>query len=127
MRFQMTIGTKLLSGVAVIVALAAIMGYTGLSSISTFKEQFDTAANSTMRKIVLADEIVAANSEMISAQRGIILATFGKDPAEAESYNQTFRQNTQTIEKALGEMRPLLTTEESRTLTTGIAALLSEW
>ncbi|MGA2433823.1 MAG: methyl-accepting chemotaxis protein [Bryobacteraceae bacterium] len=127
MRSKVTIGTKLMSGVAIIVALAVILGYAGLSSLGAFKEQFDTVADRTARKIVLAGEIAAAASEMVSAQRGIILATFSKDPADVETYNQAFRQNGETIRKALEEMRPLLVTEEGRALTAEIDARLSEW
>jgi hypothetical protein len=72
--------------------LAALLGYVGLSSIGTFKDLFDNTVEKTVRKLALADAIVAANSEMISARRGFVLAVFDKDRAAGESYQAAFQQ-----------------------------------
>jgi hypothetical protein len=39
--------------------LAALLGYVGLSSIGTFKDLFDNTVEKTVRKLALADAIVA--------------------------------------------------------------------
>ena len=79
MRQKLTIGTKLLGGTAVLFALAAVLGYSGLSTANKFKDEFDETVDGSVHKVVLADRIGLANSELISAQRGIILAGFAKD------------------------------------------------
>jgi methyl-accepting chemotaxis protein len=127
MRSSVAIGTKLICGVAIIIVLAVIIGGAGLSSIGALKKGFDTAVDGSMRKIALADEMVADSGEMVSAQRGIILATLGKDTAEGATYNQTFRQNSEALQRALNEMAPLIMTEEGKTLIAELAAGVSEW
>jgi CHASE3 domain sensor protein len=122
-----TIGTKLRSAVCVMVGLAMVVGWAGLSSVNTFRAQFDRAVNVTTRNVVLADAVVEANSEMISAQRGIVLAAFAKDAAENATYSQTFRNNLAAIRKALDEINSTTTEAQNRALIADIAGLLSDW
>ena len=85
MKLKSTIETKLMGGTVALFALAAVLGYNGLSTDNKFKDEFDNAVGSTVQKVLLADKIGIANSEMISTQRGIILAAFAKDNAELEN------------------------------------------
>ncbi len=71
---RMTIGTKLMASAGVMLALTLLLSYSGLSTLNTFKKQFDEAVGSSLRKIQLANAMVIGNSEMISEQRGEILA-----------------------------------------------------
>jgi methyl-accepting chemotaxis protein len=127
MRQKLTIGTKLMGGTAVLFALTAVLGYSGFRTANKFKDEFDETVDGSVHKVVLADRIGLANSELISAQRGIILAGFAKDKAEIEKYRQTFQQQGEIIRKALDEARLLLKKEEAKTLTADIAASLSQW
>jgi methyl-accepting chemotaxis protein/methyl-accepting chemotaxis protein-1 (serine sensor receptor) len=127
MRRRFTIGTKLLGGTAALFALAAILGYSELRTAGKFKDEFDKTVESTVQDVVLADRIGKAESDMVSAQRGIILAAFAKDGAELEKGRQTFQQQSEIVRKALDEMRPLLVREDAKALTADIAAEISEW
>jgi methyl-accepting chemotaxis protein/methyl-accepting chemotaxis protein-1 (serine sensor receptor) len=127
MRLKTTIETKLMGGTIALFALAGVLGYSGLSTAGKFKDEFDNAVAPAVQKLVLADKIGIANSEMISAQRGIILAAFGKDRAEIEKYAQTFQQQGVVIQRAIDEARPLLIKEEGKTLVADISTYLSEW
>ena len=124
---NLTIGKKLMAGTGTLFVLAAMLGYSGLSSLGDFKKQFDRASDESVRKVVLADTIVTANSEMISAQRGIILAAFGKNAAELETYKKTFEENAQLIGQSLREIQPLLRKEEGKALVAHLTTLLAEW
>jgi len=126
-RSGLTLGTKLMACAAAMLALTMLVSYSGLSSISTFKQQFDKAADKTVRKIQLADAIVAANSEMVSAQRGVILAAFSKDQAELNKYRQAFNEDVQNLRSSLAEMNPLLVRPESKSLAADIADRVTEW
>ncbi len=127
MNIKWTMQTKLVTCVAVMFALAAILGYSGLSTATTFKGAFDHTADSTVRKVVLADEIANADSDMVSAQRGLILGAFAKDTAESEKNQEVFKSKAASIEKDLDEIRPLLTKEEGKTAVSDIAADLTQW
>ena len=127
MRPKLTIGKKLFGGTAALFALAVILGYSGLSTANRLKNEFDNTVDRTVRNVVLAGKIGIANSEMISAQSGVILAAFSKDKAEIEKYRQIFQQQHEIVQKSLDELRPLIVNEEAKALATDVAALLAEW
>ena len=122
-----TIGTKLMAASAAMFALTALLGYTGLNSLSTFNAGFDTVADKTTRKIELATAMDDAQSEMMSAQNGIVLGAFAKDPAEISTNEQSFRKYAERIRKITEELSPMLITAESKGLTKDAEARLGEW
>ncbi len=122
-----TIGTKLMAASAAMFALTALLGYTGLNSLSTFNARFDTVADKTTRKIELATAMDDAQSEMMSAQNGIVLGAFAKDPAEISTNEQSFRKYAERIRKITEELSPMLITAESKGLTKDAEARLGEW
>ncbi len=127
MKSNVTIGTKLMTGTAAMFTLAAVAGISGLMSQRAFKKQADVLSGATIRKVLLANTIAMANSEMISTQRGIILASFAKDESELASYQEAFKQNFDLMQKSVAEIRPLIVREESKELTADIASKLSDW
>jgi methyl-accepting chemotaxis protein len=127
MKSNLTIGAKLTAGTAALFLLALTLGISGLVSLNSFKKHIDTTSNATMRKVVLADAVVAANSEMISAQRGIVLAAFSKNTAELDTYKQNFAQNSALIHSSLEEIHRLVKKAEGKRLAAEITAKFSEW
>ena len=124
---NLTLGKKLIVCSAAILAIAILLSYSGITTIGTFKQEYDTAVDKTIRKIELADAIVTASTEMVSAQRGVILAGFAKDAAESERYLEEFKRNSQIIQSSLTEVRPLLVTDQARVLVADIAQRVSDW
>jgi methyl-accepting chemotaxis protein len=127
MKLKSTMETKLMGGTIALIALAAVLGYSGLSSAGKFKDEFAKVAGPTVTKVVLADKIGSARTEMVSAQRGIVLSALTKDGAELEQNQQKFKQHLESIQQALDQIRPLLHKEEAKTLVADIAASVSEW
>jgi methyl-accepting chemotaxis protein len=123
----MTIGKKLMTAVGAMLASAATLGYVGLNSISTFKDLVDNDVEKTVRKISLADAVVAASAQMLSAQRAVLLATVDKDPADGAAQEAAFQQAAASIRASLAEIQPLLTKEESRKLVADILSSVSQW
>ncbi|HTR37925.1 MAG TPA: methyl-accepting chemotaxis protein [Bryobacteraceae bacterium] len=124
---KMPIGTKLMGSAAVMLALTLLVSYTGLSTLSTFKQKFDKAVESSVRKIQLAGTLVAADSEMISDQRGEILAAFAKDAADLDKSENAYKQNADAMRSSLAEMRPMIVNPEAKALTEDLEQKLSEW
>ncbi len=127
MRKEIPIGKKLMAGAAVMFALTVTLAYFGLSSMANFKAQFDEAVDHTVRKSTLANRIVAANGDMIAAQRGVILATYSKDSADLAKQKDAFQQASDKVRAAIEEMRKLHISEEGKQLTAEIAAQETEW
>lgn len=116
-----------MTGIAVLCALIASMGFLELRTLGDAQEQFDYAVDNNIRKIQLADTIASAQREMVGAQRGILLGSLLKDPAEGGSHNDTFVKDTAAIQDALTAMRPLVLTADGNALVAGIADKLAEW
>ena len=112
----MTFGKKLTLSFAAMGALLLTLSWAALSSLGTMKERFDEAAGKTTRKIVLADAVNTAESDMLAWQRAIVLYTYAKDPATVETAKQRFRDSVAAVGKAIEDMRPLMATEEGRRL-----------
>jgi len=127
MQRKATIGTKLMGSAAALFILAAVLGFFGFYTAGKFKDEFENAMGQTVRQAALADEIGLASDQMVSAQRGIVLDSYGKDNASLDGDMRAFEQHRETLRKALDEMRPLLVKEEAKALVADIAASLLQW
>src|SRR6476620_6861771 len=90
MRTQLTIGTKVMASVVTLLVLALVIGSAGLIIIGKFQLKFDDAMNRTVRKVVLADTINTAASDMVSAQRLVIIGAALKNN-EIDAGSRAFR------------------------------------
>jgi methyl-accepting chemotaxis protein len=123
----MTIGKKLMTAMGALLASAVALGYIGLNSIGTFRELFDNTVQKTVRKISLADAVLTANAEMLSAQRGVLLVAFAKDTSQGNKYRTAFESNAGAVRDALVAIQPLLITDDARALVAEITSLEAEW
>ncbi len=124
---HLTVGNKLTAGIGSMLVLIAGTGYFGLRAIDESAAQFTLAVDTNLRKVQLASEIIEARSELVSAQRGIVLSTITKVPVDVETYKNDFTHSSTSIQNALHEMRPLLINEEDRALAASIGDTLAEW
>ncbi|MGA2147691.1 MAG: methyl-accepting chemotaxis protein [Bryobacteraceae bacterium] len=127
MRSTLTLRTKLMTGAVSMFALMSLLGYFGLSMIGAFKRQFDTAVEREGRKTDLVHTILLSQTEMVSAAKGVILAAYAKDAAEAENDKQKFSEQAQAIRSAIDDLRPMIEREDSGAAIADIAAGLSAW
>jgi methyl-accepting chemotaxis protein len=123
----MTIGKKLMIAMGAMLASAGSLSYVGLSSISAFQDLLDKDVQIATRKIHLADAVVASASQMLSAQRGALLAVVEKDQAETTAQEASFQKADSSVRTLLGEMQTLVTKEESRRLVAEILSSLADW
>ena len=123
----MTIGRKLVLCFAGLIVLMAALSVTSLTTIGAIKDGFDTAVEKTARKIIIADGIRTAASDMLAWQRGILVYTYEKDVASVERARQQFRVNAEIVSKSLEEIRPLLVDDEGRRLTDEIKSGHTAW
>lgn len=82
MRSKLTMETRLIACVASLTVLTVFLCFAGLSAVGAFRDLFDTAVDVAVHKSALAEAILAGSEELISAQRGLILATLAKDAGE---------------------------------------------
>lgn len=110
MASKMTIGKKLFGSFGAAVALTLIVGGTSLWLISNLGASLKKTVNATARKQLLAADIDMAESDMLAAERGILLRAMTKEPALVAQYNQDYQNSVSEMKSDLDEMRPLIET-----------------
>ena len=123
----MTIGKKLTWSFGAMALITLILGVASLSSVGSLKQSFDTTANKSVRKVELSDTIARSASDMLAAQRGLVMFTFGKDPARRDQAGALFESAATKWANSLSEMRPLLTSDRSRQLANQLEGELGSW
>jgi methyl-accepting chemotaxis protein/methyl-accepting chemotaxis protein-1 (serine sensor receptor) len=124
---QMTIGKKLTLSCAAMLAVTLALGVFSLNAIGKLSDRLDTAVNKTTKKIMLIDAVVGARSDMLAAQRGIVMFTFGKSPVGIEKAKRLFESAAQRWADSVSELKPLLVTDEGRQATNQLEASLVAW
>jgi len=123
---QMTIGKKFTVSFVAMALVTLILGITSRSSIGKMSGSLDQT-DQTARKVLLSSTISNARSDMLAAQRGVMLYTFGKSPAGVERAKRLFTSAAQTWSDSITELRPLLQIEESKQLLNQLEAGLASW
>src|ERR1035438_8799183 len=123
----MTIGKKLTLSCAAMLALTLALAIFSLNAIGKLSDSLDTAVKKTTKKVMLIDAVAGARSDMLAAQRGIVMFTFGKSPVGIEKSKRLFESAAQRWSQSLSELKPLLVTDEARQLTNQLEASLTAW
>src|SRR5262249_20840445 len=75
----------------------------------------------------LASRLSAALSEMSAAQRGVVLSSFGKNPAGVAAAAKAFEENGSKFQRALAEARPLATAPREREAVSEMERRMAQW
>jgi methyl-accepting chemotaxis protein/methyl-accepting chemotaxis protein-1 (serine sensor receptor) len=127
MMSKFTIEQRLMAGIAAVFALMGAMGFLQVRSARSAEEQFNNIADKHVRKIQLTNAILTGQAQLVAAQRGVVLAGLSRDSAEADTDKGTFERNLDAIENSLAVLRPLLVTDEGRSLVSDIGDKIKEW
>jgi methyl-accepting chemotaxis protein len=112
----MSLGRKLLSGFAAMLALVLLTSVGSLLVTRNLNEDLKRAANITARKQYLAGEVSVATSEMASCEWGTVLSDMLSDKTHAEEYRERFRTSAAGLQKALNELNQLAEGRASRSM-----------
>ena len=116
MASKMTIGKKLLGSFGGSLLLTLLVGGTAIWLVNGLSASLNKLANVTARKQFLAAEIDANKSDMLAAERGILLGTLTREAALVAQYNQDFQSASSSMKANLSALNPLLETEDGRRL-----------
>ena len=120
MASQMTIGKKLFGSFGACLALTLVVGGTAIWLISSLGASLNKTANLTARKLLLSSEIDTNESDILSAERGILLRTLTKEPALVARYNEDFQGAASSMKTNLDALEPLIETESGRRICSAI-------
>jgi len=95
---------KLMAYLGAILLMTAMLGAVSYYVLSHVNKTFETAVNSTARKLWLAGDINMSAGDMLAAQRGTLLFT---DDAEIKSNAQLFDTRSAQVDRDAAELRSL--------------------
>src|SRR5690242_18912132 len=102
----MTVGKKLFLSFSALFSLLLVVSFFSLYSLSAMRERLETAVTKTTRRIILANDIDTAESNMLAWQRALAIYTMVKKPAEVERSRQKFTDALAGANKAVEQFRP---------------------
>ena len=95
---------KLMAYLGAILLMTAMLGAVSYYVLSHVNKTFETAVNSTARKLWLAGDINMSAGDMLAAQRGTLLFT---DDAEIKSNAELFDTRSAQVDRDAAELRSL--------------------
>lgn len=124
---QLTVGKKLVLCFGAALAVILALGLSSLRSIGRIDDMQSVMAGRQTAKLKLAGVVAAGVERMRSAQRGLVLASYAKNPGRAEEAKSEFRAAQSAMERVFGELRPRLQTAEERQLVDSLQARSTAW
>lgn len=122
-----TIGKKLFAGYLALFGVSLVLGIASLLAISSISGMLENAINSTTKKLVYAADISEAGSDMLAAQRGVLLYKALDNPAAYEQSRRLGETALQRWRSGIDGMRPLLVTAEGKRLTNVLEQEMTGW
>ena len=114
MKSQMTIGRKLLLSCGAMVAVALVLGLTSLRSISSLNSALATATHETASTLEHASELNILASDMLAAQRGMIVYAFAKSTAGVQDARRLLEQSADRWDRVVADLKPVVRSEEGK-------------
>src|SRR5579864_6512012 len=114
---QMTIGKKLMTGVASLLVCLIGLSYFSVSAVDGLRNDLDEMANKTARKVDIAGTINATTAGLRAEARALVLAAALKNTGDLETARANFGKKAGLIEEKIKEIRPMLVTERGKRAT----------
>ena len=124
---RMTIGRRLVTGVAALLVCLLGLGYFSLSAVSGLHNDLEEIANKTAHKIYLTGAINELTTAMRSEARATVLAAVLKRQGDLDAARKNSSQDAALLELKLKELRPLLDTERGKKMADEMETGLSVW
>lgn len=126
-RESLTFGAKINGTFTALAAVLALTVWFGFHTMDTLQALLENATGKTTRKLELAGMLATAGANMAAGQRGAVLYSYAKEANEATAARTLFRESSTAFRKALGEITPLLVTEEGKQLASNMEAGMALW
>lgn len=110
----MTIGKKLLLSFGAVLVLTLVVSGTAIWGISTLGTSMDNVVNVAGQKRYLVSRIDVNISDLVAAERGIMLRMYTKEPSLIAQYNRDFHTTLDQWKQNLDQVAPLMRTAEEQ-------------
>jgi methyl-accepting chemotaxis protein len=127
MQMKMNFRSWLFVYVGSLGVLSVLLGFAGLAAISSLSARFSSTLDRNVQREILAQLLLRDASKMVSSQSDLVLAAYAKDAMQLDASKEDFRRSAESFQKSVERLRPLISTEEGRSLISEIAVGASEW
>src|ERR1700761_8651173 len=101
----MTIGQKLMGGSFTMLALTLVLSVVSLRTTESLGNELSTTAAKTARHLELASGAALDSSNMLSAERGLLLRLALGDQPTATVLHQEFLSHARSVDKNVAEVQ----------------------
>lgn len=123
----MTIGKKLMGGSISMLALTLVLSVASLQTTESLGNELSTTAAKTARHLELASAAALDASNMLSAERGLLLRLALGDQSAASSLHNEFESRAHSVDKNVSEVQQANGSDEVRSSTTQMQESLRAW
>jgi methyl-accepting chemotaxis protein len=123
---KLTVGQKLTTGFAAMMLVVLALAFSSLYSTGSVASEL-AASTGTPVKLFLAGSMKAAANNLRSNQRGAIMYSLENDKEHAEATREDYLKNQQEMAAMIAGVKPLLTTEKSKTLIKNLESYVGEY
>jgi len=113
---NLTIGTKIISSFALILAFVAALSITTILGFRSLEQTVQQLVDVSARKVALVGEIKATGETMLANQRGMILYQVSGNAEKRDALKNAFLSSSEDLRQACDRLNPLLVTTEGRQL-----------
>jgi methyl-accepting chemotaxis protein len=122
-----TLGAKLGVSTGILVLVTICLAVVGFHSLGSADDILHRTVEVSARKVKLAGEMNTAESNMAVGQRGIVLFTYGKNPAAFTASETIFQESSARFQRSIAEIRPLLSSDRGKELVVQIESRMAQW
>jgi methyl-accepting chemotaxis protein/methyl-accepting chemotaxis protein-1 (serine sensor receptor) len=112
----MKVSTKLYASVGALLAIGILVAGLGMWYLRTLNGELDVALNKTAVRIDKVDSMSARVWQMVASMRGVFTFASAGDAERTDKSLKEYQVAEKRLKELIGELRPLLVTEEGRKL-----------
>lgn len=124
---KMSLGTKIYVSQGVTGGLLLLLGVSVMFSLNSIEGRLNRIVKADAQKLELSANIAGAVTDGENAQRGVLLGALTGNDAELRSSTTNLKKAADSLQRALRDMEPLLSTDEARRMFSAMKLSSDEW
>ena len=126
-RSKTTVGKKLFGCFGGLLIVSAVLSYFCISTSKSSEKAIEMIVRNSARKVELVNSVNTAESEMLAAQRGLMMYSMVGERGKAQICRTAFQDRAAEVRRGLEEIKPLLISAEGRDLHSELLAGVTTW
>jgi methyl-accepting chemotaxis protein len=123
----LTFGAKLALSISALGGALFLVGAFGLHALGSLQDSFESTVSQTARTAEVAGLMNTAVSGMSAGQRGLVMFTYAKNPAQTAASKQLFEESRATFQRNLAELGAGLSSSRAKQVLADVDSRLAVW